>query len=114
MNQTELVTLTENAMNYIRQCRKEKHQENFGLRFGVKKTGCSGFSYFLDFIEEANNDDSVSRAAADLWVAIDTFSLPYVQGTRLDYQKNAFGGAMKFYNPNEKDSCGCGESFTVE
>jgi iron-sulfur cluster assembly protein len=113
--ETEQVVLsaTDTALDYIRKSAHDKGLASAMLHFGVKKRGCSGFSYVLDFTADPNVDGHVVHLADDVTVIIDHDSLPMLAGTQLDYRMESFGGVMKFNNPNEKASCGCGESFTV-
>ena len=83
-----------------------------GLRLGVKTTGCSGMSYVLEFVDEINADDEVFENHG-IKVIVDKKSLVYIDGTELDFAKEGLNEGFKFNNPNEKDQCGCGESFTV-
>ncbi len=83
-----------------------------GLRLGVKTTGCSGMSYVLEFVDDINDDDEVFEDHG-VKVIVDKKSLVYIDGTELDFGKEGLNEGFKFNNPNEKDQCGCGESFTV-
>ncbi len=83
-----------------------------GLRLGVKTTGCSGMSYVLEFVDEINPDDEVFEDYG-VKVIVDKKSLVYIDGTELDFSREGLNEGFKFNNPNEKDQCGCGESFTV-
>lgn len=83
-----------------------------GLRLGVKTSGCSGMAYVLEFADEAQPEDVVFEAKG-VKVLVDPKSLIYLDGTELDFTKEGLNEGFKFNNPNVKDSCGCGESFTV-
>lgn len=105
------ITLTESAAKHIRS-QIEKSGKGVGLRLGVKKSGCSGFAYTFDIAQEVLETDTVfENFGAKLLV--DAQSLPYLEGTELEYAKEGLGHAFKFNNPNVKDQCGCGESFAV-
>lgn len=115
----ETITATSAAIAHIQKCLGERNDACTIVRFSVKKSGCSGFAYVLDFTAATNSDDYVFTIADDsgehiIQVAVDQQSFPFIKGTCLDYQVGQFGGVMKFLNPNEKASCGCGESFTIE
>jgi iron-sulfur cluster assembly protein len=85
-----------------------------GMRLGVKESGCSGFAYVVDYVYQAiPNDDCIISVDAELTIYIDKQSLPYLRGIQIDCVRNGLNTALKFINPNEKGSCGCGESFTV-
>jgi len=86
--------------------------KGIGLRLGVKTTGCSGMSYVLEFVDEINPDDEVFEDYG-VKVIVDKKSLVYIDGTELDFSREGLNEGFKFNNPNEKDQCGCGESFTV-
>ena len=82
------------------------------LRLGVRGGGCSGFSYVIEFAEEATARDRVFNFDG-LEVVVDPKSLVLLQGSTLDYETKLMSHGFKFVNPNEKTGCGCGESFTV-
>jgi iron-sulfur cluster assembly protein len=84
-----------------------------GLRLGIKKTGCSGFAYVVNYADDVNNDDVVFEAEGGVKVIVDRESLGYIDGTQVDFVKQGLNEAFKFRNPNVKGECGCGESFTV-
>ncbi|GGA65757.1 iron-binding protein IscA [Neiella marina] len=83
-----------------------------GLRLGVRTTGCSGLAYVLEFVDELEDGDEVFETHG-LKVIIDGKSLVYLNGTELDFVKEGLNEGFQFNNPNVKDECGCGESFTV-
>jgi iron-sulfur cluster assembly protein len=78
----------------------------------VKTTGCSGLAYVLEFVDDIAEDDEVF-VDKDVKVIVDAKSLVYIDGTELDYTREGLNEGFKFTNPNQKDECGCGESFTV-
>lgn len=82
------------------------------MRLGVKTSGCSGMAYVLEFVDELNGEDQVYEDKG-VKVIIDAKSLAYLDGTELDFVKEGLNEGFKFNNPNVKDACGCGESFTV-
>ncbi|MBV6418674.1 MAG: Iron-binding protein IscA [Steroidobacteraceae bacterium] len=86
--------------------------KGLGLRLGVRKTGCSGFAYVVNYADEARPDD---RVFEDLGVKVfvDPESLPLVEGTTVDFVRQGLNEAFRFSNPNIKGECGCGESFSV-
>lgn len=86
--------------------------KGIGLRLGVKTTGCSGLAYKLEFVDSKNVDDEEFQSNG-ISIIIDKKSLQYLDGTELDYVKDGLQEGFKFSNPNVKDECGCGESFTV-
>ena len=105
------VTLTDRAANHVQRY-IEKRGKGVGLRLGVKTTGCSGLAYKLEFADDVKPEDQVFEANG-VRVLIDPKSLAYLDGTELDYVREGLNEGFKFNNPNEKDRCGCGESFNV-
>jgi iron-sulfur cluster assembly protein len=83
-----------------------------GLRLSVKKTGCSGFAYVVNYADEIGADDLVFEDHG-VKVIVDRASLGYIDGTEVDFVKQGLNEAFRFRNPNVKGECGCGESFTV-
>lgn len=83
-----------------------------GLRLSVKKTGCSGFAYVVNYADEIAADDVVFEDQG-VKVIVDRASLGFIDGTEVDFVKQGLNEAFRFRNPNVKGECGCGESFTV-
>jgi iron-sulfur cluster assembly protein len=83
-----------------------------GLRLGVKKTGCSGFAYVVNYADSIGEGDVVFEDAG-VKVIVDRDSLRFVDGTEIDFVRHGLNEAFKFRNPNVKGECGCGESFSV-
>jgi iron-sulfur cluster assembly protein len=90
-----------------------KHNKSLGIRLSVKKTGCSGLSYVVDYVEASVADDIVLPLANDKLVYIDKGSFPYLKGMHVDYVRQGLNYKFVFNNPNQTGQCGCGESFTV-
>ena len=105
------VTLTQAAAKHV-QNYLTRRGKGVGLRLGVKTSGCSGMAYKLEFADAVNEDDHVYESF-DVKVIVDEKSLPYLDGTELDYTREGLQECFKFHNPNEKSHCGCGESFHV-
>lgn len=105
------VTLTEAAANHVQKY-LAKRGKGIGLRLGVKTSGCSGMAYKLEFADVINDEDLVFESFG-VKVIVDPKSLPYLDGTELDYQREGLQEGFKFHNPNEKSRCGCGESFHI-
>jgi len=105
------VTLTDRAAQHVQRY-IEKRGKGVGLRLGVKTTGCSGLAYKLEFADEIKPEDTQFETNG-VRVLIDPKSLAYLDGTELDFVREGLNEGFKFNNPNEKDRCGCGESFNV-
>lgn len=83
-----------------------------GIRLGVRTSGCSGFSYVLEFVDELDPMDKVFEQSG-VKVFVDPKSLIFLNGTELDFEKEGLNEGLKFNNPNVTAECGCGESFNV-
>jgi iron-sulfur cluster assembly protein len=83
-----------------------------GLRLGVRTTGCSGLAYKLEYVD-AGNDDDTAFESHGVRIFVDPKSLAYLDGTELDFVREGLNEGFKFNNPQERDRCGCGESFRV-
>ena len=105
------VTLSEPAAKHVANF-IAKRGKGVGVRLGVKTSGCSGLAYKLEFADVSLPEDIVFESHG-VKVLIDPKSLPYLEGTQLDYTKEGLNEGFKFINPNVKDECGCGESFKV-
>ena len=86
--------------------------KGIGLRLGIKTTGCSGMAYVIEFVDELQSDDEVFESHG-VKVVVDKKSLLFLDGTEVDFGKDGLNEGFQFKNPNAKDACGCGESFTV-
>lgn len=85
-----------------------------GIKLGVKTTGCSGLAYVLEYVKEYESDSSIINYAQDNFcVIVDKKHDVYLQGTQVDYVRQGLNEGFEFTNPNERDRCGCGESFRV-
>ena len=105
------ITLTEAAAQRVKDFIANRGGGE-GLRLGVKTTGCSGMAYVLEFADAAEDGDEVFESQG-VKIFVDAKSLIYIDGTELDFAKEGLNEGFKFNNPNEKNTCGCGESFTV-
>lgn len=105
------LTMTEAAarqvMKYL-----DKRGKGVGIRLGVKTTGCSGMAYKLEYADDVTGEDVVYESQG-LKILVDPKSVPYLEGTELDFVKEGLSEGFKFNNPNERGKCGCGESFRV-
>ena len=105
------ISLTESAAERVR-TRLVSRGGGLGLRLGVKASGCSGFSYVVDYADEARSDDLVFESGG-VKVFVDPASLPSIDGMQIDFVRQGLNESFRFNNPNVRAECGCGESFTV-
>jgi iron-sulfur cluster assembly protein len=105
------ITITENAAERVQSFMKQRGKCE-GLRLGVKTTGCSGLAYVIEYADGIDSSDEVFESNG-VKIIVDPKSLVYLDGTELDYGKEGLNEGFKFNNPNVKDECGCGESFTI-
>ena len=105
------ISLTESAADRVRNYLEAKG-EGVGLRLGVTKTGCSGYSYVLNYAQDISDADVVFEDKG-VKVVVDAEALPLIDGTEVDFVKSGLNEAFSFRNPNVTGECGCGESFNV-
>ena len=105
------ITLTDSAVKRVRDM-VSKRADGIGLRNGVVKSGCSGYSYALDYADSVADSDAIIEQD-DIKVVVDKESLPLLEGMELDFVKEGLNQSFKFRNPNVTSECGCGESFSV-
>ena len=105
------ISLSEAAARHINKY-LAKRGKGIGIRLGVKTSGCSGMAYKLEFVDQTEDEDEVFESHG-VKVLIDPKSLAYIDGTELDFVREGLNEGFKFNNPNERDRCGCGESFRV-
>jgi iron-sulfur cluster assembly protein len=106
-----MIKLTDTAKNKFLEQLKQRGS-GLGVRLGITKTGCNGYSYKIEFADEWRNEDMLSiHDDLHVWITKDAY--PYINGTTIDYVKQGFNERFDFINPNESARCGCGESFTV-
>jgi iron-sulfur cluster assembly protein len=105
------VKLTERAANQIVK-QLDRRGKGLGLRLGVKKSGCSGYAYVVDYADELNPEDHVFEQHG-VKVVVRDQDLTFLDGIEVDYTREGINEAFRFRNPNVKASCGCGESFAV-
>jgi iron-sulfur cluster assembly protein len=105
------VSLTESAAKQIKK-QLEKRGKGVGLKLGVRKSGCSGYAYTLDYSDVVESNDAVFEDFG-VKVIVQQNDLPFIDGIQLDYRREGINEAFQFNNPNVTGECGCGESFTV-
>lgn len=106
-----MITVTQTAAERITKMLASRGK-GIGIRIGVKTTGCSGLAYILEYVDELQNGDEVFESLG-CTIIIDKKSLVYLFGLEIDYTKKGLNEGFDFRNPNEKDRCGCGESFRI-
>ena len=105
------ISLTQPAADRVKTY-MNAHGCGIGLRVGVKKTGCNGFAYVVNYAEEIADDDCVFHDRG-VTVVVDQESLALIDGTQVDFIKEGLNEAFRFRNPNVSGECGCGESFSI-
>ncbi len=105
------ISLTESAANRVRKL-LDGRDDAVGLRLGVKKTGCSGYSYVINYADEVGAADVVFEDKG-VKVVVDPEALRLIDGTEVDFVRNGLNEAFSFRNPNITGECGCGESFNI-
>jgi len=106
------ITLTENAAKHIQQ-QLEKRGKGIALRIGIKKSGCSGFSYTYDYADDIQANEKTFDSC-NMRIVVDAENLPFLDGSQIDFIKDGLNSAFKFSNPNIENSCGCGESVSFK
>jgi iron-sulfur cluster assembly protein len=106
-----MIQLTDLAADKIKQ-QLIKRGKGLGIKIGVKTTGCSGLAYVLEYLDQLDSTIAVYRIK-DVSVFVEPKHQPYLEGTTIDYQKKGLNEGFEFINPQEKDRCGCGESFRI-
>lgn len=108
-----MITLTDRAIKKIEES-LAKRRSGAGIKIGVKTTGCSGLAYVLEYIDDNKFDPYYeSIVFINFVVRIASRDLVYLKGLEVDYVRNGLNEGFEFRNPNERDRCGCGESFRV-
>ncbi len=105
------ISLTDSAATHVKNY-LEKRGKGVGVRLGVKTTGCSGMAYTIEFADQVEEEDQIFEDKG-VKVIINPKNMVYLSGTELDFTREGLNEGFKFTNPNEKDRCGCGESFSV-
>ena len=106
-----MISLTEAAARKIQQTiTRRGHGE--GIRIGVRTTGCSGLAYVLEYVDQPQAEDQCFNCS-DCKIFVDPKSHAYLQGMTVDYVRQGLNEGFEFRNPNERDRCGCGESFRI-
>ena len=108
-----MITVTDKASKRIKQ-NLERRGRGAGIRIGVRTTGCSGLAYTMEYVDSYEAEVGVTNfAQKDFVLLVDAKSLVYLNGLTMDWVRNGLNEGFEFINPNERDRCGCGESFRV-
>ena len=108
----QIISLSENAAERIKEIMSDAGDQFLGVRVGVKSGGCAGMSYVMEYSKDVNpNDELIEDKGVKVY--IDSAAVMYLLGTEMDYKKEDFSSSFVFNNPNETERCGCGESFKV-
>jgi iron-sulfur cluster assembly protein len=105
------ISLSESAAERVQKY-LDARGNGIGLRLGITKTGCSGYSYVINYAEQVEQDDVIFEDRG-VKIVVDPDALPFIDGTEVDFVKNGLNEAFSFKNPNTTGECGCGESFNV-
>ena len=108
----QVIKLSDNAANRIKEIMSKADNTAIGVRVGVKSGGCAGMSYMMEYAKEAKKNEEIIEDKG-VKVFIDPNAVMYLLGTEMDYKKDKFSSQFVFKNPNETERCGCGESFKV-
>ena len=108
----QIITLSDNAAQRIKEIMSNSKEPSIGVRIGVKSGGCAGMSYVMEYAKSSNSNDEVIEDKG-VKVLIDPSAVMYLLGTEMDYKKEELSSTFVFKNPNETERCGCGESFKV-
>ena len=108
----QVIKLSDNAANRIKEIISQSKEDTLGVRVGVKSGGCAGMSYVMEYTNKINPNDEVIEDKG-VKVFIDSAAVMYLFGTEMDFKKEEFSSQFVFNNPNETERCGCGESFKI-
>ena len=108
----QVITLSDNAANRIKEIMSSADNKTIGVRVGVKSGGCAGLSYIMEYAKEIKPNEEIVEEKG-VKVLIDPKAIMYLLGTEMDYKKEKFASQFIFKNPNETERCGCGESFKI-
>ena len=108
----QIITLSDNAAQRIKEIMGNAKDSSIGVRIGVKSGGCAGMSYVMEYAKSSNSNDEIIEDKG-VKVLIDPSAVMYLLGTEMDYKKEELSSTFVFKNPNETERCGCGESFKI-
>ena len=105
---TQIIKLSDNAANRIKEIMSKAENKAIGVRIGVQSGGCAGMSYIMEYAKESRPNEEIIEDKG-VKVLIDPSAIMYLLGTEMDYKKEKFSSQFVFKNPNETERCGCGE-----
>ncbi len=109
---TQIIKLSDNAANRIKEIMSKADEKTIGVRIGVQSGGCAGMSYIMEYAKEPRPNEEIIEDKG-VKVLIDPSAIIYLLGTEMDYKQEKFSSQFVFKTPNETERCGCGESFKV-
>ena len=107
------LTMSDAAIERVQAIKRQRQTPNAKLRVGVRGGGCSGLSYYIDFVDEVDGKDKIFTFGEDITVLVDRKSYLFLNGTEIDFQKTMMKSGFEFKNPLASRSCSCGESFSL-
>jgi iron-sulfur cluster assembly protein len=109
----DILSITDNAASQIKKIISKADSEVTGVVVGVDKSGCSGYAYKLDYAKDENLENFEKIESKGVTVFIEPSATMFLIGSEMDYTSDKLSSRFIFNNPNEKSSCGCGESFNI-
>ena len=109
----DILSITDNAASQIKKIISKADSEDIGVVVGVDKTGCSGYAYKLDYAKDENLENYEKIESKGVIVYVEPSATMFLIGSEMDYTSDKLSSRFIFNNPNEKSSCGCGESFSI-
>ena len=109
----DILTITNKAASRIKKIIEDANEEVLGVVVGVDKTGCSGYAYKLDYAKKGNNNNFELIESKGVKIFIEPAATMFLIGSEMDYTTDKLSSRFTFNNPNEKTTCGCGESFNI-
>ena len=109
----DILSITDNAASQIKKIISKANSEVIGVVVGVDKTGCSGYAYKLDYAKDENLENFEKIESKGVIVYVEPSATMFLIGSEMDYTSDKLSSRFIFNNPNEKSSCGCGESFNI-
>jgi len=109
----DIITISDKAASQIKKILNSNPENSDGIVLGVDKTGCSGYSYKINYAKDSNHKHFELVESKGVKIYIDPAATMFLIGSEMDYANDKLSSRFVFNNPNEKNSCGCGESFNI-